>query len=180
MRGATHNGEKKESTTVSIHAPRARGDIEKELSPTIISVSIHAPRARGDNDDWAISTFMGFNSRPSCEGRRSRACQGILWRAFQFTPLVRGATAGRVISPVHSTFQFTPLVRGATSAKLFRSSLRRFNSRPSCEGRLVSTPKNPTAWFQFTPLVRGATIAKLFRSSLYRFNSRPSCEGRQA
>ena len=54
-------------------------------------VSIHAPRARGD------LTLLG----------------GLIRKAFQFTPLVRGATKNSVIPPNNSSF----------------------NSRPSCEGR---------------------------------------------
>ena len=121
-------------------------------------------------------------------------------------------------------FQFTPLVRGATTADERRFNGRRFNSRPSCEGRPVvelllghaevsihaprargdqsTEPLLTFRGFQFTPLVRGATSTRravmcmvevsihaprargdrppASRSPPERFNSRPSCEGRRA
>ena len=55
-------------------------------------------------------------------------------------------------------FQFTPLVRGATATVRFYRVFKRFNSRPSCEGRrTVLRIDMLDTWFQFTPLVRGAT-----------------------
>ena len=99
---------------VSIHAPRARGDGHEFSASHHFVVSIHAPRARGDR------------------------------------------TARHVFRP--TAFQFTPLVRGATSDGEITAGSERFNSRPSCEGRLC--------WLNFTGF-------------LYCFNSRPSCEGRR-
>ena len=124
-------------------------------------VSIHAPHARGDQMVTLLSTTaICFNPRPSCEGRlipKTIADQII---KFQSTPLMRGAT--RVTSPPAGTdgFQSTPLMRGATDGRLvephalvvsihaphargdaraarYRPPTRRFNPRPSCEGRLL-------------------------------------------
>ena len=92
-------------------------------------------------------------------------------------------------------------MRGATPPRISRSRAPCFNSRPSCEGRLlimdqtmrhivsIHAPRARgdlapkfvlmVALFQFTPLVRGATAARLFGCRSLSFNSRPSCEGRQ-
>ena len=140
---------------------------------------------------------------------------------FQFTPLVRGATLDILYQTINLVsihaprargdyelgwyvssieFQFTPLVRGATCRRGSANLLRRFNSRPSCEGRpeavldeavvrvsihaprargdAVAAIATAATEFQFTPLVRGATIAKRMITIITSFNSRPSCEGR--
>ena len=60
-------------------------------------VSIHAPRARGDT----ARTYAKYLP------------------AFQFTPLVRGATRTMVAVLNYMLFQFTPLVRGATVKFLY-------------------------------------------------------------
>ncbi len=90
---------------------------DQDPRPTLRrAVSIHAPRAGGDvGQDDRCELLEGFNPRPPCGGRplyRSLACSGAL---FQSTPPVRGAT------PVELTtafsiwrFQSTPPVRGAT------------------------------------------------------------------
>ena len=115
---------------------------------------------------------------------------------------MRGATAPREIRLPHLSFQFTPLVRGATTILSTVLGVKCFNSRPSCEGRLVlpavavrhivsiHAPRargdeillnvNSPVLFQFTPLVRGATHLRREHCRPVRFNSRPSCEGRPA
>ena len=120
--------------------------------------------------------------------------------AFQFTPLVRGATMAMRAWMSRRAFQFTPLVRGATRSVSTSGSRCSFNSRPSCEGRPVLVvsvgfddvsihaprargdrrmAKSTTgSQFQFTPLVRGATPRSTSPLRSARFNSRPSCEGR--
>ena len=120
---------------------------------------------------------------------------------FQFTPLVRGATESRAGTrsgqvSIHAPrargdtnqikiarenlFQFTPLVRGATLAPDVWILVRRFNSRPSCEGRL---PKSDDRYVGVVsihaPRARGDLIPFLTCSRAPCFNSRPSCEGRR-
>ena len=141
-------------------------------------VSIHAPRARGDMVDEDDQARRGFNSRPSCEGRhiksrhlstlvvsihapRARGDCPLLYflfhLAFQFTPLVRGATTPDCVRRRKQPFQFTPLVRGATFRHYLQRRHSSFNSRPSCEGRHQLAADFGLQMFQFTPLVRGAT-----------------------
>ena len=129
------------------------------------------------------TTAICFNPRPSCEGRlipKTIANQII---KFQSTPLMRGAT--RVTSPPAGTdgFQSTPLMRGATDGRLvephalvvsihaphargdaraarYRPPTRRFNPRPSSEGRLLRCLSHLVIIkFQSTPLMRGATAS---------------------
>ena len=120
---------------VSIHAPRARGDTQSKGLTAFVVVSIHAPRARGDHF-----------SPP----REKQA-------AFQFTPLVRGATCA------------PPRADPTT---------RRFNSRPSCEGRPSSGAADVLAGVSIhAPRARGDRKRHQSRAPP-SFNSRPSCEGR--
>ena len=80
------------------------------------AVSIHARRATGDKSlATCITIGWSFNSRPSCDGRPARPpriCSRV-W--FQFTPVVRRATARRLAPRLAIAFQFTPVVRRATS-----------------------------------------------------------------
>ena len=73
-----------------------------------------------------------------------------------------------------------PLARGDPRLELEKLISRRFNPRPSCEGRRTfdaDLSSNPA--FQSTPLLRGATHQCWTRQSgKKRFNPRPSCEGR--
>ena len=120
---------------VSIHVPRARGDLRTNLEQINSLVSIHVPRARGDQESLIHTTTKGFNSRPSCEGRprgfgmvrtccrfNSRpSCEGRPFRSSHrpasevsiHVPRARGDTPLQLYcKPV--AFQFPPLVRGAT------------------------------------------------------------------
>ena len=146
------------------------------------------------------------------------------WSMFQFTPVVRRAThfhspahvpktvsiharratgdlKSRLIA-VEGRFQFTPVVRRAT-VRCRRTALvvARFNSRPSCDGRLrpIFRRMRPVLFqftpvvrratdltggiiyngvFQFTPVVRRATTGASCAAVAIGFNSRPSCDGR--
>ncbi len=167
----------------------------------------------------------GFNPRPSCEGRPARKGMTPCFRLFQSAPLLRGATQRALKGILGPKFQSAPLLRGATRQKgndavfpfvsirapLARGDLcairrlrpsRRFNPRPSCEGRPRSgNTKQNENMFQSAPLLRGATGESFvesmqqnvsIRAPLARgdfpslmdmrgglcFNPRPSCEGR--
>ena len=144
---------------------------------------------------------------------------------FQSTPLMRGATvdrcrivgvAGVSIHAPHargdlqSVYVFllprvsihAPHARGDTCPLRAPAARKRFNPRPSCEGRpqganrgLAPSRFNPrpscegrpstflayatSSSFQSTPLMRGATPpCKPERRQRRCFNPRPSCEGR--
>ena len=194
-------------------------------------ISIHAPRAGGDLFDGCTVYYQKhFNPRPPCGGRRAYAAGGRWPARFQSTPPVRGAT----IIPadqfdVQQVFQSTPPVRGATATptpKIFfrvgfqstppvrgatytdtelRAITVNFNPRPPCGGRRrtsafstqpsaisIHAPRAGgdfycnTNWcknmlFQSTPPVRGATASR--HRGLTRpthFNPRPPCGGRRS
>ena len=61
------------SMTISIHAPRAGGDVaQSERCWTGRSISIHAPRAGGDaRAPGSPAAYRYFNPRPPCGGRPS-------------------------------------------------------------------------------------------------------------
>ena len=99
-------------------------------------VSIHARRATGDT------------ARPAAR------------RASKVSIHARRATGDFNLptAPCACLFQFTPVVRRATSICRLRPAPVCFNSRPSCDGRLLEC--------------RSQDITRCF-------NSRPSCDGRQ-
>ena len=58
---------------ISIHAPRAGGDLSGQKLYDGVRISIHAPRAGGDNAwDTKSCTSANFNPRPPCGGRPLR------------------------------------------------------------------------------------------------------------
>ena len=137
--------------------------------------------------------------------------------------LATGDADGVTVSGGGERFQFTPVLRRATAGYKYRFGWHGFNSRPSCDGRLeparlniplavsiharlatgdvsASFPRGGVP-FQFTPVLRRATPAFVHlpyhvRVSIHArlatgdhspafhcglvdsFNSRPSCDGR--
>ena len=92
-RGDLHHRLEHVSEDVSIHAPHARGDGDIKRTSTLDKVSIHAPHARGDMEQARrLLLLLGFNPRPSCEGRLGLLERHRLGVRFQSTPLMRGAT----------------------------------------------------------------------------------------
>ena len=167
-------------------------------------ISTHAPLARCDrNLNSSNESRRNFNSRTSCEVRRScsacrrRHCQ------FQLTHLLRGATCLNFDLDGYSKFQLTHLLRGATyvttlsdsglistHAPLARCDFisninpampRYFNSRTSCEVRLPRAICSARSCsFQLTHLLRGATLlVETASAAVVNFNSRTSCEVRR-
>ena len=148
---------------ISIHAPRAGCDVRTIGSEYTAGISIHAPRAGCD----------------TCILARLN-----IWRKFQSTHPVRGATA--VFAPKLNRwrFQSTHPVRGATkTVTVFRRFLKNFNPRTPCGVRRVIkheiikqenfNPRTPCGVrhaldgdatmlliFQSTHPVRGATLCK--------------------
>ena len=79
--------------SISIHAPRVGGDMEKLKSKISNTISIHAPRVGGDSvRHFTLPGFHYFNPRPPCGGRQRRAASLKERRLFQSTPPVWGAT----------------------------------------------------------------------------------------
>ena len=154
-------------------------------------ISIHAPRAGGDLCHRALSALTCyFNPRPPCGGR---PCGFSLYCAkaeFQSTPPVRGATAGKPHSlgigkisihapraggdygtliqiPPFFLFQSTPPVRGATESMPSADTEGVFQSTPPVRGATqVKFDLDIWSGFQSTPPVRGATGDKANKLSI--------------
>ncbi len=96
-------------------APLLRGAIVTvELRTPLAKVSIRAPLARGDLLRFVpLRVAIGFNPRPSCEGRCPVNTSYCDLMEFQSAPLLRGAI-GRS-NQAHDVLQFqsAPLLRGA-------------------------------------------------------------------
>ena len=102
--------------------------------------------------------YFNFNSRTSCEVRRTSVFGSGTALQFQLTHLLRGATCSHGVWGCAGAFQLTHLLRGATES--------------TAEGRTGSG-------FQLTHLLRGATlIFDAFIPAKLNFNSRTSCEVR--
>ena len=167
---------------VSIHARRATGDLRKvykigpfarfqftpvvrratwRSSSSIMPFSFNSrPSCDGRLARTDVRTRRSscFNSRPSCDGRHEPSACRVVAAVFQFTPVVRRATIWLSFPPSFRVFQFTPVVRRATPTAAEKRETARFNSRPSCDGRLEQMVKAAAAeQFQFTPVVRRAT-----------------------
>ena len=138
--------------------PSARGDHGRKARMAECAISIHAPSARGDADKEENSGFfLTFQFTPLREGRRRGCGQGDGCRCISIHAPPRGATDGgvacrnrRVIS-IHAPprgatsisallcacciFQFTPLREGRLGEALqFLPEFVNFNSRPSARG----------------------------------------------
>ncbi len=212
---------------VSIRAPLARGDLTP-FRPTLrdsmfqsapllrgatdtnylvlptVEVSIRAPLARGDPVGPLASRHgLGFNPRPSCEGRPVTSTSSSSSAVFQSAPLLRGATpcaacagachgvsiraplargdpTGVWEGTLNLAFQSAPLLRGATVARIIRAGrMGRFNPRPSCEGRpmqdakLIASAKVSIR----APLARGDRSSRNTGKSLRQFQSAPLLRG---
>ena len=94
---------------ISIHAPRAEGDLFVSFPTPIAEISIHAPRAEGDRSP---------PDRPAGPGE------------FQSTPPVRRATNSAKAIRALLKFQSTPPVRRATCPVCRRHWLVKFQSTP--------------------------------------------------
>jgi len=97
--------------------PPARGRlVVSEKLPHELLVSIHAPRAGGDlSAPRRGVAALSFNPRPPRGGRRRMKDYAILSALFQSTPPARGATRSQFIyGRVATRFQSTPPARGAT------------------------------------------------------------------
>ena len=164
---------------VSIHAPRARGD-RNPGQPLADATFQFTPLVRGATRDCVSNPRqLGFNSRPSCEGRPVVTTR-FSWVAVSIhAPRARGDRVRRV-TYANESFNSRPSCEGRPHSTPRSPTYSCFNSRPSCEGRLQSSlgawtaqvsihaprargdpffsSKSCFGMFQFTPLVRGATL----------------------
>ena len=119
-------------------------------------VSIHAPHARGDILDSGSTRRWSFNSRPSCEGRPTIA-DSLSLLAFQFTPLMRGATKSRKVRCRDRSFNSRPSCEGRLDTRSWKARHDVSIHAPHARGDRAGTKNHCVSRFQFTPLMRGAT-----------------------
>ena len=122
---------------------------------------------------------LGFNSRPSCDGRPFFCPDRPRKKWFQFTPVVRRAT--RRDGQAHDVHRFNsrPSCDGRPVCKGGRRVIVSFNSRPSCDGRPVNFSLcRLVACFNSRPSCDGRLARDAAACVAGRFNSRPSCDGR--
>ena len=152
MRGATYHDTFNGYVSKFQSTPPVRGaTCPRRLPGAFERISIHAPRAGGDlSSEEAATSIANFNPRPPCGGRRYRACaeagrleisihapraggdtaperRDLRLTRFQSTPPVRGATIVELDGVKLDAFQSTPPVRGATTGR-----------KQSCCGVLIS------------------------------------------
>ena len=138
---------------------RATGGLPAQDERT--RVSIHARHATGDValGSLQISTQFQFTPvmrRATLHPRRRRH-----HREFQFTPVMRRATATWSHKIKGIRFNSRPSCDGRLNRCLKIYNYLRFNSRPSCDGRHIQIGTNPYfASFQFTPVMRRATLPR--------------------
>ena len=108
-----------------------------EYAGSDLDISIHAPRAGGDLASGAATkTAQYFNPRPPCGGRRYRAKVTVGKDIFQSTPPVRGATMERMAELEPSIISIHAPRAGGDSSAPARCFYRTdFNPRPPCGGR---------------------------------------------
>ena len=146
--------------TVSIHAPRAGGDVHSRRGSQCTRVSIHAPRAGGDVPRCSTSPRKSFQSTLPARGATTSMARSAGHRAFQSTLPARGATRDRADCDSPCVFQSTLPARGAT--------LSDCAYEPACDA------------FQSTLPARGATLRADQRLHGECFNPRSPRGGRRA
>ena len=105
------------SISISIHAPRAGGDMAHCAAVFVVLVFQSTPPVRGATRTGCCPRYhrQDFNPRPPCGGRPPAGAGQAAPSAFQSTPPVRGATPRRRVRNGRCRgFQSTPPVRGAT------------------------------------------------------------------
>ncbi len=124
---------------ISIHAPRAGGDLHQACRCCNLHISIHAPRAGGDKDNGLLQDWQGISIHaPRAGGDVRSLCE----------------PASPAIS-IHAPRAGGDGVWGARQGE----GRRNFNPRPPCGGRRrrAVPPIDRAGIFQSTPPVRGAT-----------------------
>ena len=101
------------------------------------------------------------------------------WVGFQSTPLCEGRRSTRTIPPASTTFQSTPLCEGRRQAnRRHRRGDPCFNPRPSARGDVAAFAQSAEVGVSIHAPLRGATWPTTdARESSTCFNPRPSARG---
>ena len=117
--------------------PSARGDHGRKARMAECAISIHAPSARGDADKEENSGFfLTFQFTPLREGRRRGCGQGDGCRCISIHAPPRGATDGGVACRNRRVISIHAPPRGATSISALLCACCIFQFTPLREGRL--------------------------------------------
>ena len=148
---------------VSIHAPRAEGDLRSDSAVAVSALFQSTPPARRatGGHDLRQQPDHGFNPRPPRGGRLDKACVMDAPTVFQSTPPARRATSRASRSTPQTSFQSTPPARRATPRRRCRATgSAGFNPRPPRGGRQDGRrqPRRSRV-FQSTPPARRATAS---------------------
>ena len=126
-------------------------------------VSIRAPRVRGDFREIHQRRRMGFNSRPSGEGRHCRAELARDSAGFNSRPSGEGRLLWFSFAREYSVSIRAPRVRG-DDERYTAAVNEGFNSRPSGEGRQQRAKGAQWAAVSIrAPRVRGDLSAQTLR-----------------
>ena len=112
----------------------------------------------------------------------SQVLDYIDYEEFQFTPVVRRATFARGAAPRDCRrFNSRPSCDGRRLYMYTAKTSTSFNSRPSCDGRpWLCHPPLFLRCFNSRPSCDGRLKKKANFFKYFSFNSRPSCDGRRA
>ena len=164
VRGATQRPQRQHGRhVISIHAPRAGGDVPPLSFPSVAVISIHAPRAGGDATEYTYQAhiYSNFNPRPPCGGRL--VCRPFVYWYREISihaPRAGGDVdgTGKTPFPINISIH-APRAGGDVNIRVPLQRGHDFNPRPPCGGRRSIPPSG--GW-----------------QRLY-FNPRPPCGGRR-
>ena len=105
------------ATSVSIHAPLARSNLDFVSAPAFTPVSIHAPLARSNKNNKQPPQGKEFQYMLLLRGATVFFCCWQYFKVFQYMLLLRGATSSVRLSTRCWLFQYMLLLRGATWTK---------------------------------------------------------------
>ena len=120
---------------VSIHARLATGDLRGHVRSDERGVSIHARLATGDQSPHVLERSGGVSIHARLATGDVKNGLNAAGQLFQFTPVLRRATKVEVREESRIVSIHARLATGDTT-RICTSIPRRFNSRPSCDGRL--------------------------------------------
>ena len=139
--------------TISIHALREEGDVDRADVPEGVVISIHALREEGDRTIFSHGVHgLEFLSTPSARRATSPLVVYTKLSPFLSTPSARRATEGPDVTLSADKFLSTPSARRATSARATCKTGRfLFLSTPSARRATLRATSSPCFITYFYP-----------------------------
>ena len=167
---------------ISIHALVQRATGGSCWAAVVSVISIHALVQRATKWSYEAQYISGFQSTPSCRGRRRQVHQQGDGRChISIHALVQRATStAKHRSKFGTPFQSTPSCRGRQGRTVPHRRPPIFQSTPSCRGR-PNTGSRCLLKNYFNPRPRAEGDKRYPNSfyTIYEFQSTPSCRGRR-